>query len=50
MFADSNPAEGGKIRSTASFNGKQSCLSHVVRFYGMLKNPSKYERGSIFVD
>jgi hypothetical protein len=43
-FAGSNPAEddgifnGDKICSTTSFGGEVNRRSHLVRFYGMLKN------------
>jgi hypothetical protein len=46
----SNPARGDeflsliKIRSTPSFEGEVK--PHVIRFYGMLRNPLKCERGT----
>jgi hypothetical protein len=33
-----------KIRSTTSLGGEVNPSAHVVRFYGMLKKPAKYER------
>jgi hypothetical protein len=35
--------KGNKIHSIPSAEGKYRCQPHVVIFYGMLKNPSKYE-------
>jgi hypothetical protein len=49
-FAGSNPAEDDeylraiKIRSVTSFGVEVKPLTHVARFYGMLKKPVGYER------
>jgi hypothetical protein len=48
-FMGSNPAEGNsflrpiKIRSTPSFKEEVKPSDQVIRFYGTLKIPSKYE-------
>jgi hypothetical protein len=52
-FAGSNPAEGDrflrviKICSTPSFRRETDPSAHIVRFYGMLKNRSKYKRDTL---
>jgi hypothetical protein len=49
-FAGSNPAEDDKclmaikIRNTYSFGGEISSYSHVVKFYGILENPTGMKR------